>query len=289
MPTAQILWPRPSLAGCIFATIVRDTRGTSLAHHDRFNHFPAGPFCGVTVFLAGVSHRITTREQIETPAAAPLFPAYTFSGPQKCPTLSWNPGPVFAATVVFYPDAFTALSGLDASDLADCVRDAEGVLPDGLLDLFGTFQSAACQQPVHRSFRSFEDGLEALWDRTRPKGHSVSAWLQDWGRAVVARAAVSSAGRSARQMERRIKSWTGLTERDLEGFGRGEHLLARVRSAQTASDFSWARLATEAGFADQSHMTRRVRRDTGLPPEQLIRAITTHESFWCYRLLGERY
>jgi AraC-like DNA-binding protein len=52
---------------------------------------------------------------------------------------------------------------------------------------------------------------------------------------------------------------------------------------------SLAQLAADAGFADQSHMTRHVRRETGFTPEQLRELIETDETFWCYRLVAERF
>lgn len=287
--TAQILWPRPSLAGCIFATIIRDTRGTELAHDERFNHFPAGPFCSVTAIFDGNIRLIADPAHASDPATAPQMPTLAISGPQRSPTLSWNPGPVYAATVIFYPDALITLSGFDAGHYVDRIEAAEATLPVALIEPFKVLHSSAMVAPIHRGFGTFEDGFELLWEQKRPRGHAVSAWLQDWGRMLVARAALSGAGRSARQIERRIKSRTGLTERDLHAFGRNEQLFARMVPALRTGTLDWAQLASDVGFADQSHMTRRIRQVTGLPPEQLIRAVASHKSFWCYRLLGERY
>jgi AraC-like DNA-binding protein len=288
-PTAQILWPRPSLGGCLFAAIVRDTRGTALSDAERFNHFPAGPFCAVTIMIDGRGHLIEDRERVATPGSAPLMPTYAVSGPQRGPTVSWNPGAVYAVTIIFYPDAFVVLSGLDVSSLVGCFVDAEPLLPAALMDAFRAFHHSASADNIHRSFAILEDGLELVWDRARPKGHAVSAWLQDWGRSVAARAALSGAGRSARQIARRVKASTGLTDRDLDAFGRSKKLYARIRPEHQAGQLDWARLASDVGFSDQSHMVRRVRRETGLSPRQLLRAVEHDEAFWCYRLLGERY
>ena len=48
-------------------------------------------------------------------------------------------------------------------------------------------------------------------------------------------------------------------------------------------------LAGDAGYSDQSHMGRAVRRATGFSPARLNRMIESEESFWCYRLLGQRF
>jgi AraC-like DNA-binding protein len=49
-----------------------------------------------------------------------------------------------------------------------------------------------------------------------------------------------------------------------------------------------AQLALEAGYADQSHMGRAVRRATGFSPARLNQRIRTEPAFWYYRLAGER-
>lgn len=289
IPTAQILWPRPSLGGCVFAAIVRDTRGVALSDAERFNHFPAGPFCAVTVTIDGAGHLIAHQDFASAPWSAPLMPTHAISGPQRRPTVSWNPGSVYAVTIIFYPDAFVALSGTDVRNFVDRVVDAEPVLTMDLMDILREFHHRARNANIYRSFGVLEDGLELVWHRARPKGHVVSAWLQDWGRSIAARAALSGAGRSARQIARRIKAMTGLTDRELYAFGRSERLYARIGSEHQAGRLDWALLASDAGFSDQSHMARRVRRETGLPPAQLLHAVEHNEAFWCYRLLGERY
>lgn len=45
----------------------------------------------------------------------------------------------------------------------------------------------------------------------------------------------------------------------------------------------------EAGFSDQSHVGRAVRRTTGFSPAKLNRLIQREEAFWCDRLLGEHF
>ncbi|UTD29494.1 hypothetical protein [Bradyrhizobium sp. WD16] len=44
---SQIVWPRQALARSIFCMIVRDTRGVALDQAQRFNFFPASPFCSM--------------------------------------------------------------------------------------------------------------------------------------------------------------------------------------------------------------------------------------------------
>ena len=97
---------------------------------------------------------------------------------------------------------------------------------------------------------------------------------------------MSSAGQSLRSYERRLKRSSGHTQRALMFYANVEnlHKVARENADQPLSD-----IALAAGYSDQSHMGRALRRATGFSPAQLNHAIETEEAFWCYRLLGERF
>lgn len=56
----------------------------------------------------------------------------------------------------------------------------------------------------------------------------------------------------------------------------------------TAAD-NLAALALSAGFSDQSHMGREVRRVTGIPPGRFRQLIDTEEAFWFYRLIEGQF
>ena len=114
-------------------------------------------------------------------------------------------------------------------------------------------------------------------------------WIEDWSRSLVLRAALTDFGRSARQVARRVKSWTGVSQRDLQGLGHTEQLYAKLHEAIQKGDVDWAGLAAASGFADQAHMIRQMRRHTGFTPEQLRKSARNDEAFWGYRLLGQYF
>jgi AraC-like DNA-binding protein len=120
----------------------------------------------------------------------------------------------------------------------------------------------------------------------RPPGFDRVTGVADWTRSVVARVAVSGPGRSVRSIERRLRRASGKSRRTLDFFGTFDRLHAISRAAP---DRPLAEIALDAGYSDQSHMGRAVRRATGFSPARLNRAIETEEAFWCYRLLGERF
>ena len=284
-PISQVLWPRSSLAGCILGTFVRDTRGCELTPAERMNFFSASPYCSVSWFIEGQAHIVDWSPAEKKPTSTTALPKLLFTGPQRRPIASWNPAPVYALITIFHADAIAALAGIDISTMLDRICSADDALGGELI--------LACDalwrdgDPADR-VRRFEDRLDPLWQLARPAGHIATHMLQDWTRTLAVRAATSGTGRSLRQVERRIRSWTGQSLRRL-GQGVLTERTHEISVLNRGKGLELARLAAEAGFADQSHMTRHIKRETGFTPDQLHARIETDEAFWCYRLMGERF
>jgi hypothetical protein len=287
--TSEILWPRPASAGCVFCTIVRDTRGCALDQAQRFNFFPASPLCCVTFVLAGEFHVVDQPDAMERPWTGPKLPRMAFSGAQLSPLITWNPGETHAIVITFYPDAFSAMTGLDLSPFTGRTVPAEEALPQSILEPCCDFFNAVPLEGFERSFRVIEDKIETLWADTRPAEAKSAKWIEEWRKSVVQRAAQTGSGRSSRQIARRVKAWTGVNERDLQGLGHTEQLYAKLHTALEEGDVDWAGLAAASGFADQAHMIRQMRRHTGFTPEQLRQSAASDEAFWGYRLLGQYF
>lgn len=283
----RTMLPRRSLAGCISAAVVGDTRGLALVPQERVNYFPATPFCAVSLFFEGQSIMAEDWGPAGVHGVMPrALPALVFSGPQGGPTVSVNPGPVHAMSIGFYPEAARELLGVDVAGCRDLVLPADAVLAPALL---GLFEAARRTGDADQAFACIEDGLDPLWRSTGPRWNATSRWLSDWMRHLLLSAATSGAGQSLRQVERRMKSWTGQTRRDLATLDRLEGAFAEMMRRVADDRENWAELAFANGFSDQPHLVREVRRVTGLPPAQLRRRIRTDRAFWYYRLIGELY
>jgi len=124
------------------------------------------------------------------------------------------------------------------------------------------------------------------WRAARPQATFTGRLLNDWSHSLALRAATVGLGRSRRQFERRIKQWTGQTLRELRGRERSEQAFFDVVTALKDGDVNWSEVASNNGYADQSHLCRQTRRVTGFAPEELRRRIATEEGFWAYRLWG---
>lgn len=279
-PRSQLLLPSPALGACIFAAIERDTRGSALPDSDRFNYYPATPMVLISWVFEGTLHMVEGGSQDSNPALGPALPPLILSGPQSRPAASWSAGPVHALSVAFYPEAIRRLLDKPIEAFVDRILPLEEVATDAVL--------AACNTLfTHRHSADLLPRLEQLllplW--RGPRAVSGAPLMGDWIRSLLVRTAFSKPGNSVRQLQRRIKSQTGQNHRHLQLFSRVEDAMVRSGSHRRSNSLDLAGLASDAGFADQSHMGREVRRVTGLSPARLDEQIAHSEAFWFYRLI----
>lgn len=268
-PTATLLPPPTALSGCLFAAVIRDTRRAQLEDTDRLNFFPASPLVGLTHVLEGELRMLPGIAAMAQLRSAPPMPTPLALAPQQTPIVSWSPGAVLAVSIGVYADAWMKLAD-HPRVLAVMVESfAPGVDPAAGWERF-----CAAFEPIWRD----AGGAGAAW--------SGPARLAQWARSVLVNATLGGPGSSARSIERRIKRLSGHTRQSLDFFASFDNL---HRISVASGTDCLADLAIEAGFSDQSHMGRAVRRGTGFSPARLNHLIATEQAFWCYRLLGERF
>lgn len=267
-PISKLFLPPPDLSGCVLVAVYRDTRGAGLSPEDRVSHFPASPMVAVTLVLQGEVRLIAEGGDWRAASAAPSLPEIFVMAPQDTPLSSWAPGDLEALTIGIYPDAWRALGG----------DGAGSALPTSVARALDAVSAASGPDAA---WEGFCHELAQGWRQS----HAATG-VGDWVKSLMTRAALSGSGRSLRSIERRVKRLTGSTRQTLEFFAAIENLQATTTADP---DRPLAEIALSAGYADQSHMGRAVRRATGFSPARLNRAIETEEAFWCYRLLGERF
>lgn len=229
---------------------------------------------------------ITTSQEAKDPGSVASVAAITVSGPNRNPFLSWNPGPVRALSVVFYPESWRTWTNVDIEHLVDRVLPVEDVLQPEICRIL---EAVPRQGDCAAGFEFLQNALQPIWQSKRPQRQAVLMFLRDWTTALAVRGSGSGLGRSARQVQRRVKSWTGQSQRNLDRLARVEEAFALSIKHRDDPSFDLAQIATEAGYADQSHMGREVRSFVGASPAQINKLIATEESYWLYRLLGERF
>ncbi len=279
-PDSARLWLAPlSLAGCVRAVLLRDTRGQDLQGAQLDNYFPATPLVTVLWFLQGGGDWLPS-PGFSTPAVDHQSQPLMFGGPFLQPTHTRSHGPVQTLQLLMLPDAFGELTGVDPGDYLNRMVDASRVLPTSWL----TWANALAALPDDGSrLASIEAFLVPQWARVAPQRPGGDRYAQ-WAQALAVRAATSAAGRSVRQIERRVKAWVGLPMRELRAVSRAENAFLAVAAAHPLPSVNWADIAADNAYADQSHLCRETRRLTGFSPEDLRRRILIEEAFWSYRL-----
>ncbi|MDB4558792.1 helix-turn-helix domain-containing protein [Amylibacter sp.] len=256
--------------------IVRDTRSVKLCAKDRLNYFPASPLVAFTLVFQGQLRMSPEICDLATLRTMDVLPKVFVTPPQPLPTQSWSDGPIHALTIGFYTDAWAQLGGDIGANM----------LPDHLNKAASEVLGAEQIEPVWETLCAC---LAPIWAEARAASQAPqwagSHKIADWTRHLFVRAALSNVGQSARSFERRMKRWTGQSKQALNGYAQMENLL-RLRNNEP--DIGLASIAADAQFSDQSHMGRAVKKATGFPPGRLNQLIETDESFWCYRLLGDK-
>ena len=273
------LWLPPlALAGCVRGVMLRDTRGRGLSAAQRENYFPATPLVQLFWWAEGSSEWLATPGFSAPPPERRHAPVL-LGGPFTLPTHTRNPGEISAFKLLLLPDAFVALTGIALDGLVNHVVDARELLPPDWL-AWAARMSAADGDAARLAL--LEAFLLPRWQALG--GQRPGQRYADWTEALAMRAATSSAGRSLRQLERRIKAWAGLPMRELRAVSRAENAFYAVAAAEAEAGVNWADIAAGSDYADQSHLCRETRRLTGFSPEDLRRRIQAEEAFWAYRL-----
>ncbi len=282
-------WLPPwGLSTCIRAVLVRNTNGIDLPSSARWAHYPVSPTCSINALFSGVADLLDVGAACTDDAPRRRVSGFTVTGPQTRPRTVFYEAQAHGVMVVFYPDAWHALTGTTLTSLTAEVIDSHTVLPRDVLRVGQRmFEPAADDE--QRMTRFFDD-LLPIW-KSRMHAIRHDDWLsKDWSRSLspwveslAMRALAKGWGRSLRQSERRIKAWTGWSMRRLQGSVRGEAVFFAAMAALMDNRIDWTEIALDHGFTDQSHLIREIRRLTGFTPEALRLGILTDEAFWSYR------
>ena len=281
-PTDWLRLAPAALQGALVAVVGRDVRGHVLDDAQRLSHFPASPLVSLSWY-----HDIDSgcvRQGPHGPVWEPFGADCVVAGTQAHPTTSWAPTTGRGCMALFHADAARDLFGLDLAAIQDRfvpAREAMGAAWTPFWDLLRASPDAGIPAVL-------EAHLARRWQALRGRDSNQPS-LRQLGRHWVERLAWQAhewrRDHSPRQVERRIKSFSGRSLRDWQAIVRTEGLFFAARDRHEAGQpFDWATLALDEGFADQAHMTRTARRITGFSPAEFGRRFVEDESFWMYRL-----
>ncbi|MCU7722823.1 AraC family transcriptional regulator [Actinoplanes sp. KI2] len=239
--------PIPALAGFVSSTWVQDVPPEA----DPYVHrsIPTGGaeiVCRSSLSIVGPS----TGPRVET-----LAPGTTVVG------LRLRPG------------VAGVLLGVPASELVDVTVDAAAVWGSAatrVADAAGPEDAVAAVQAVVRERVAASAGVDPV------VAEAVRRLMP--GRTPDVRSLWSSLGLAERSFRRLCRSAIGLGPKTLHRMLRFQGFLALVQYAlargRTPGEEGLARLAADAGYADQAHLTRECVRLTGVTPRAFLRDVT---------------
>jgi len=271
------------LHGAVIAIICRDTRGFALSDAQNLTHFAASPFVCLSWYRdLGVG---LVERTADGPCWQPFGATVMLSGSQSRPIASWAPATGRGGIACFTADAAQALFGVALSAIHDRFVDARELLGHDWRPLCDAL-SGADDDAV--TLAALEQHLAPRWRALRGEGTGLSS-LRDAGRHWVGRLAWQAREwrrtQSPRQVERRIKSYSGRSLREWQALVRTEGLFFAARDRyENGHPYDWATLALDEGFADQAHLSRTSKRITGFSPSEFAQRFADDESFWLYRL-----
>lgn len=186
---------------------------------------------------------------------------------------AWGYGSVTAATdldcargthyfgIRFLPGQSRHFMRACASELTDCKEDARGLLRGPIEPLAERVEDAVFDEADRR--------LAGVLGTSAPAVSEVDRMVRriDASRgALRIEALAAELGKSPRQLQRLFLETVGVTAKFYSLIARARHAAGMIAAREPAR---LADVATQAGYADQSHMTRDFARLAGVPPARL--------------------
>jgi AraC-like DNA-binding protein len=277
-PVTRLYQPRVDVSPFVRAFIMRDTRACALQGDQLLNRFPASAHCLLIWFLDGEVELLhDAGGQLGTRISGCVA-----SGCHTQPALSRSSGEVRTFMAMFYPDAFHALFGVDLALLQNRSLPARDILPPralALVDAVEVAPSDAARQAVVEAF--------VMEHARHNKQTALPAWLRirRMGSRITLGMASAMLGIGPRQLQRLALREAGARLQTLMRLRRGERSFLRAqRMAGKGEPLALADHALACDYADQSHMARECKAQTGRTPAQLARDVLHEEADWIYRL-----
>jgi len=281
-PCERLQLPPRDLCGALVALVERDTRGVALGDTQRLTHFPASALVSISWFDSPEVGTIESGR--DGPCWRPFGARLVVSGTQARPVTTWSPRGGRGCIACFTADAARALFGFDLAAMRDRFVPIDPAAPtkwrplwNELLAEDGADPTAILQRHLAPHWRDLQ--------APSPASDSLRNIGRHWVERLGWRAQQWRKLHGSRQVERRMKAFTGRSLRQWQALVRTEGLFFAARDVHDAGQvLDWAALAQAEGFCDQAHMIRVARRITGFSPTEFASRIVQDESFWLYRL-----
>lgn len=207
-------------------------------------------------------------------ASGESLPHLFLTGPFTAPVKTFASAPLNSLSIVLQPWLLQTWFDLDLRDMANAIIDAAYVprLSDpAVVDAirFATFQPSL-----------LESALAMLSVPHLDSDHEASVMANLLLGTQNISETASRHGISVRQLERRFARNFGLSPKEWLRIKRFEGSLVKLADDKE----SLANVAADAGYADQSHMTRDYRRTTGFTPNQTRDGMNSETpGYWAFK------
>ncbi|VXC76307.1 AraC family transcriptional regulator [Massilia sp. 9I] len=278
-PRDRLYLAPPALQGAMMALVSRDTLHLDLSDAQRLSHFPAS-----TIVTLAWYHDMEVG-RVDARGWHPFGARVTISGSHSHSLVTWAPTTGRGYMACFLPDAAQALFGIDLAAVQDRFVPADTVLGADWQPLFDALLAAPDDDAA---MRVLEEQLGKRWRALQGRtssGPSLRQLGRHWVQQLAWKAYEWRSTHSERQVERRIKSFSGRSLREWQSLTRTEGAFFAARDRyENGQPFDWATLALDEGFSDQAHLSRVTRQICGFPPTEFAKRYIEDESFWIYRL-----
>lgn len=199
------------------------------------------------------------------------------AGPRLRPAELTMRGRVDGLSVKLRPGAAAALFGTSAHELTDravawedLVTARDRSLPERLREARSDEERVATlAQALRRMRRVTDAGSGALG-----KARAAAQLLRGRSHASV-HATAARVGVSERRLQQMFREHLGLSPRGWRRLARMHECLRQLRRSQAVS---WAEIAADCGFSDQSHLINEFRALCGLTPTQFLQRVSSGSS-----------
>jgi AraC-like DNA-binding protein len=206
----------------------------------------------------------------------PLDPTVVIIGPKHRPHIfCFTPGRELAAIRVKL-EWSAPLLDLEPGDHGDAEHDLAAVHPALLAELLEPLAHTRVAEEAASLLAALVARRAARLEsrNTSPASHALELVRRSGG-AVGVDCAADSVGVPLRTLHRAVRREAGLS---LKRFARVTRLLTAVTRADRSAGPSWAAIAAESGFYDQSHLVRECRALAGLAPGEIHRERRAQEA-----------
>lgn len=165
--------------------------------------------------------------------------------------------------IIFYPGALFQLTGMPASEIANCYLDAEAVFSSSLRLVNEQLYHAADYSSMIGIANTFVRGLVSQQRKAALPVDDACRWLLKQNGMISVDQIAKMACLSTRQLERKFAERTGIAPKTYERIIRFDKAF-RLKNAHP--HFDWLRIALECNFYDYQHLAKAYADFTGYSP-----------------------